>query len=84
MPILDIWNILGIVALITLFTFAKSKNAVWGGLTLGVIIGIIVALIYVFKGHGFEWSIIKKSVIIGTLLGVVAELLGRASQALKK
>ena len=84
MAIFDIWNILAIVAVITLFIFAKGKSSVWGGLTLGLIVGIIIALIYVFKGHSFEWSIIKKSVITGTLVGVLAELLGRLSQSLKK
>lgn len=77
MAFFNIWNILGIVALISLFIFAKGKSSVWGGLTLGLIIGIVIALIYVFKGHGFEWAILKKSVIIRTLLGISGELLGR-------
>jgi hypothetical protein len=80
----DIWNILGIIAIILLLVFARGKNSVWGGLTLGVIIGLIIAIVFIFKGEIFSWSILKKSAIIGVLAGVAADLLGRLSQKLKK
>jgi len=76
-----IWQILGIVAIVLLVIFWKNKNAVWGGLTLGIIIGIIIAIFY---GNGFDWHIIGKSAISGTILGFIAELLGKGSDLLKK
>jgi uncharacterized membrane protein YagU involved in acid resistance len=81
MPALDIWNILGIVSILFLIIFfAKGKNALWGGLSIGVLIGLIIALVYVFKGQDFNWIILKKAAIIGTLAGLVAEMAGRLSK----
>ena len=80
----DIWQILGIITIILLAVFWKKKNAVWGGLTLGIIIGIIIAIFSVLKGNGFDWYVIGKSATLGTILGFVAELLGRGADLLKK
>ena len=80
----SIWLILGIVAAGLLITYWQKQNAVWGGLTLGVIIGFIIAIIFVFKGSGFDWLIIGKSTIIGTLLGFIAELLGKLSDLVRR
>jgi len=80
----DIWVILGIVAVVLLIAFRQRQNAVWGGLTLGIIIGFIIAIIFVFKGSGFDWLIIGKSAIIGTMLGFVAELLGKLSDLIRR
>ena len=74
-----IWIILGIVSIILLIVFWRSKNAVWGGLAIGIIVGLIIALIYLFKGDGFIWLILVKGGIIGTLAGMAAELLGVVS-----
>ena len=80
----DIWQILGVITIVLLAVFWKKKNVVWGGLTLGVIMGIIITVFSVFKGSGFDWYIIGKSAILGTILGFVAELLGRGADSLKK
>ena len=75
MSIFTTWNILGVVAIILIFFFfSKGKNAVRGGLSIGLVIGIILGLVYVFKGDGFNWNLFKKSIIVGTLLGGLAEL----------
>lgn len=67
------WIILGIIAIIGLvITFFKDRNSVWGGLTLGIIVGLIIALI-----KGFDWLILVKGGIIGTLTGVVFSLVGK-------
>ena len=55
--------------------FSKAKNAVWGGLSIGVVVGIILGLVYVFKGSGFNWKLFKKALIVGVLLGGFAELI---------
>lgn len=73
-----IWNILGIVSVISLFFFWSKKNAVWGGFTIASIIGLILALI--FK----DWSLVPKSMVIGTLLGLVAESLGIIGTRIRK
>tara|TARA_Y100000310_G_scaffold265922_1_gene277186 strand:+ start:87 stop:353 length:267 start_codon:yes stop_codon:yes gene_type:complete len=79
-----IWTILGIISAVLLIIFFENRNAVWGGLTLGAIIGLIITLFFVFGGSGFDWSIIGKGMILGTLFGFVAELLGKTSDFIKK
>ena len=74
-----IWTILVIIALIVLAMYWNSRNAVWGGLTLGIIIGVL------WKMFGeTAWYIVVKVATIGTLLGFGAELLGMVSDRLKK
>ena len=76
MTFLSTWNILGIVAIISLIIFfAKGKNAIWGGLAIGIFAGLIIALVKLTGGKEFEWLIVKKAVIIGTLTGVISEVL---------
>jgi len=78
-----LWPILGVLTIILLIIFWRKKNAVWGGFTLGIIIGLIIAILYLFKGRGFDWFIIGKSAMLGTIIGLVAELLGKASNIIK-
>ncbi len=69
-----IWIILNVVALILLLKYWGTKNSVWGGLTLGIIVGIL------WKIFGTEdWYIVVKITTIGILLGFCAELLGKVS-----
>lgn len=74
-----IWTILAIIALILLAIYRNSRNAVWGGLTLGIIIGIL----WKFIG-GIDWYVVVKVAIVGTMLGFGTELLGMTSDYLKK
>lgn len=80
------WKILGIVAVVLLivFFFCPRRNAVWGGLTSGVIIGLIVTIIFVLKGNGFGWYVIGKCAISGIIIGFVVELVGAVSDLIKK
>ena len=66
-----IWVLLVTVSLILLAKYWNSRNAVWGGLTLGVIIGVLWKIF-----GGTDWYIVAKTIISGTLLGFGAELLG--------
>jgi len=75
----NIWIVLGIITVILLAVFWKIRNAVWGGLTLGIIIGFILAVFFLLNGSGFDWYIIGKIAISGTILGFIAELLGKFS-----
>jgi len=79
-----LWPILGVITVVLLIISWQKRSAVWGGFTLGIIIGFILAIFYLFKGNGFGWFIIVKGSIIGTMLGFVAELLGKISDSLKK
>jgi small basic protein len=74
-----IWTILTVVTLILLAIYWSSKNAVWGGLTVGIIIGILWKFV-----SGTDWYTIVKVAIVATLLGFGFELLGMLSDHLKK
>ena len=50
-----------------------------GGATIGLFIGVIVAIF-----QKFNWSITYKAVVIGILIGLIADLLGSFSDYLKK
>ena len=80
----NIWIFSGILAAILLVIFWKGRNAVWGGLTLGIIIGILIAVFFAIKGKGFNFYTIGKTVIIGILVGFLAELLGKISDYLRR
>lgn len=80
----NIWTILGIISIVLLIAFWWTRNAVWGSLTIGVFIGLIVVAVFAFKGQGFSWQIVKKAAIIGTITGFLAELLGMFGDYIKK
>jgi hypothetical protein len=63
-----------VVALILLFLHWKGPNAVWGGATLGLIVGLIIALV---RG---DWGILALSFSIGTFVGTFFEWVGRISK----
>jgi hypothetical protein len=69
------WISLSVVAAICLLVFFfRGPNAVWGGATLGVLGGVVVALV---SSAAFSWMTVGKGLVIGVLAGSVAELLGR-------
>ncbi len=74
-----IWTILAVISLILLAIYWNSRNAVWGGLTAGVITGVL----WKFIG-GTDWYIVVKVATVATLLGFGAELLGMLSDYFKK
>ena len=79
------WDILAVVAIILLIIYLpRWRNAVWGGATLGIILSLIIAIISTVSGRGFYWSVIVKGVVLGTALGLMAELLGLFSDFLKR
>ena len=79
-----VWIILGIISIFLLFFYYNIKNAIWGGFTIGLILGLIVAIFLYFQGGGFDWYLIGKYTIVSTLIGFGAELLGKISDLLKK
>ena len=73
------WILFSVLACIVLIIFWKGPNAVWGGITLGLIVGIILAIISTFNGNGFDFIIIGKAIIVGVFAGFVFELVGKIS-----
>ncbi|SHG89476.1 hypothetical protein [Flavobacterium johnsoniae] len=77
---LSFWKILGMISLIGLIIFWKKRNAVWGGFTLGLIVGVIVSFVNFTIGKSFQFKIIGKGIIIGILFGIIVEFLGMISK----
>ena len=57
----------------TLLWHFKGRNAVWGTASLGLIVGVVLALFQ----SGFNFSTIGKAVCIGAIIGTVFEWLPR-------
>ena len=74
-----IWTILTVVAAAALAAYGRGRNAVWGGLLIGAVGGLVVALIGMFRGGAMVWLTVLKGSVVGILLGVGADLLGRWS-----
>ncbi len=72
-----IWIILGLGAVVILALYFKRRNSVWGGLTGGIITGILISVF-----SNLDWYLIAKAAIIGTFIGLGAELLGKGSDKL--
>ncbi len=84
MPSINTWTVLGVITIILLIIFWRKRSAVWGGLTIGAVLGAIIAVVYLIKGSGFNWSIVGKGAVLGTIAGSIAELLGMLSEFIKK
>ena len=63
-----------ILAIVLLALHWKGPNAVWGGATLGVIVGLIVALVV------GDWSLLALIFAIGTIAGTIFEWIGRLAK----
>lgn len=68
---IDMWWVLGIVAAISFFLMGREgrATAIGGGFTIGIIVGLVLAVIY------SDWWLIGRSVTVGILIGLVAEIL---------
>lgn len=71
------WIVLTVIAILLLIFYWQKRNAVWGGLTIGIPVGVIIAIISTIRGQGFSWIIIGKVSITGIIVGFGAELLGK-------
>ena len=69
--------VMTVVAIILLVLHWKGPNAVWGGATLGVIVGLIIALV---TG---DWSLLALSFAVGTFAGTLFEWVGRLAERLR-
>lgn len=69
--VIGMWWILGILAAVAFFFVGREgrTTATGGGATIGLIIGIVLALIY------GNWWLVLRAIIVGILIGAVAEAL---------
>ena len=72
------WTLLSIGALVALVLTFNRKTSTWGGATIGAVIGLVVAF-----ATGFSWWVVMKYAVVGTFIGVVAELFGVISDKLR-
>jgi hypothetical protein len=72
-----IWILLAFIAGILLIIYWGKKSAIWGGLTIGILVGLIISIIGLIKGSGFSLATIGKSAVVGTLIGLAADFLGK-------
>lgn len=63
-----------VIAGILLVSHWKGPNAVWGGATLGLIVGLIVALV---TG---DWGLLALVFAVGTFAGTIFEWVGRLAK----
>lgn len=67
------------IAALKIFFF-RGKNAVWGGATIGLLVGFVVAVIQ----PGFDWFTLGQATVIGAFVGLIAEILGSIGDRLKR
>ena len=75
-----IWWVLSITAGVALWVHRSGPNAVWGTASFGIIIGFVIAVVQ----PGFEWTLIGKAIVIGTLAGLMFQWLPRITNRLAK
>jgi len=79
------WIILTSIAILSLvMSFKGRRNAVWGGLTIGTLLGLAAALACMFFYEGFHWGILGKCMVVFVLIGLGTELRGKIANRAKK
>lgn len=72
------WDILGIIAILTLIvSFFIGKNAIWGALTLAILICVVTIIVNLIQGLILNWSLYRKIGTVVILIGALFELVGR-------
>ncbi len=77
------WLAGAVATVILLIVYWKSKNAVWGGLSYGIVFGLIWAIGTALFGDGFNFSYVGKAIVVGVIIGFLAEMLGKFSKSKK-
>lgn len=80
---INVWTVLGAVSIVALVVSGKKRNAIWGGLTFGIFVGLIILIVKYFTGSVLDWIVIVKSAIVGSLIGFGAEVLSMLVSKLK-
>lgn len=78
------WIILACINVVFLIAFMGGRNAVWGGLTMGAFIGLLVAVGFgLFGDSGFHWQTIVKWAVSLSLYGAFTEVGARLKRRQK-
>jgi hypothetical protein len=80
---IDLESILIILAAILLIIYARGKNPVWGGLTIGAVLGLLIVGYQLLSGIGFYGVIIIRLATYGVLIGFLADLSGKLVDKLR-
>ena len=70
--------VMTIIAVSLLVLHWRGPNAVWGTVTLGVIVGLIISLVTK------DWSKLALCFTVGTFIGTFFEWMGRIANKWKK
>lgn len=65
-------------------TNGPGRNAIGGGLVVGVVGGVISAFVFLLFAAGFRWSIIGKWIISAMMIGLAIEALCRLWRVKKR
>jgi hypothetical protein len=77
---LTYWFILGVLAFISLVvSLFIGKNAIWGGLFIGLVAATLWTIIKMIQGHSFPFYHAGKIVTIAILAGALLEICSRIS-----
>jgi Na+/proline symporter len=80
----SLWPPLGLLCIVLLVVYWRNRNAVWGGLSIGIVVGLLTAVGFAIWGDGFSWRVVAKISIVVTLLGFGAELLAKTSNYVRR
>lgn len=75
---MEVATLTTVIAIVLLILYWRGPNAVWGGATLGIITGFIVALITK------DWSRMALIFSAGTFIGTFFEWIGRLASKWKR
>ena len=71
------WPIFAALSIVLLLLYWKNKNLVWGGMILGIILGITLTVVSLRNDTEFDLFLIGKFAIYGTFTGFAFELIGK-------
>jgi hypothetical protein len=54
-------------------TFFQGRNSTWGGFTIGLLVGVVIAIVSALLGYGFHWSTVGKTGVIAVIIGLVMD-----------
>lgn len=75
------WRLVSAIGMAALEKFFfRGQNAVWGGATIGAVVGVVIAAVR----PGFEWSTVGQSAVIGAFIGLLAEILGAIGDRMRR
>ena len=82
---LSIWNFLGLLAMLSLMiSFTIGRNAIWGGLFVGLITSSLLAILSLVTGNGINLTLLKKWMVVMILFSTLFEIINRSAYSLQK